>query len=67
MKNNMEMIKMQLQLRGFEIKDTIKDLDGALSHIYASKGVMYYCVVAPHSGNHFTYMLRRKPIITFDR
>ena len=67
MKNNMEMIKIQLQLRGFEIKDTIKDLDGTLSHIYAEKGYMYYCVVAPHKGNNFSYILRRNPIITFDR
>lgn len=67
MKNNMEMIKMQLQLRGFEIKDTIKDIDDCLSHIYAEKGCMYYCVVAPHEGNDFSYMLRRNPIITFDR
>ena len=63
----MEMIKMQLQLRGFEIKDTIKDIDGCLSHIYAEKGCMYYCVVAPHEGNDFSYMLRRNPIVTFDR
>ena len=28
MKNNMEIIKIQLQLRGFKIKDTIKDIDG---------------------------------------
>lgn len=67
MKNNMEMIKIQLQLRGFEIKDTIKDMDGCLSHIYAEKGCMYYCIVAPHKGNHFNYMLRRNPIVTFDR
>ena len=67
MKNNMEMIKIQLQLRGFEIKDTIKDIDGCLSHIYAEKGCMYYCIVAPHKGNHFSYMLRRNPIVTFDR
>ena len=67
MKNNMEMIKMQLQLRGFEIKDTIKDIDGWLSHIYAEKGCMYYCIVAPHEGNNFSYMLRRNPIVTFDR
>ena len=67
MKNNMEMIKIQLQIRGFKIKDTIKDMDGYLSHIYAEKGCMYYCVVAPHKGNHFSYMLRRNPIITFDR
>ena len=67
MKNNMEMIKIQLQLRGFKIKDTIKNLDGTLSHIYAEKGCMYYCVVAPHKENHFSYMLRRNPIITFNR
>lgn len=67
MKNDMEMIKMQLQLRGFEIKDTIKDINGWLSHIYAEKGCMYYCIVAPHEGNNFSYMLRRNPIVTFDR
>ena len=67
MKNNMEMIKIQLQLRGFEIKDTIKCIDGWLSHIYAEKGCMYYCIVAPHEGNNFSYMLRRNPIVTFDR
>ena len=65
--NDMEKIKIQLQLQGFKIKDTIKDIDGYLSHIYAEKGCMYYCVVAPHKGNHFSYMLRRNPIITFDR
>ena len=63
----MEMIKIQLQLRGFEIKDTIKGMDSWLSHIYAEKGCMYYCIVAPHEGNDFSYMLRRNPIITFDR
>lgn len=67
MKNDMEMIKKQLQLRGFEIKDTIKDINGWLSHIYAEKGCMYYCIVAPHEGNNFSYMLRRNPIVTFDR
>lgn len=67
MKNNMETIKLQLQLRGFEIKDTIKDMDGELSHIYAEKGCLYYCVVAPHTGNDFKYVLRRNPIVTFDR
>ena len=67
MKNNMEMIKIQLQIRGFKIKDTIKDIDGCLSHIYAEKGCMYYCIVAPHKENHFSYILRRNPIITFDR
>ena len=35
--------------------------------LYAEKGCMYDCVVAPHKGNHFSYMLRRNPIITFDR
>lgn len=65
--NDMEKIKIQLQLQGFKIKDTIKDIDGYLSHIYAEKGCMYYCVVAPHKGNHFSYMLRRNPIVTFDR
>lgn len=65
--NDMEKIKIQLQLQGFKIKDTIKDIDGCLSHIYAEKGCMYYCVVAPHEGNHFSYMLRRNPIVTFDR
>lgn len=67
MKNNMEMIKIQLQIRGFKIKDTIKDMDGYPSHIYAEKGCMYYCIVAPHEGNNFSYILRRNPIITFDR
>ena len=28
---------------------------------------MYYCIVAPHKGNNFSYILRRNPIITFDR
>ena len=28
---------------------------------------MYYCIVAPHEGNNFSYILRRNPIITFDR
>lgn len=65
--NDMEKIKMQMQLQNFKIEDVCKDLDGTLSHIYASKGVMYYCVVAPHSGNDFTYMLRRNAMCTFDR
>ena len=65
--NDMEKIKMQMQLRGFEIKDIVKNIDGWLSHIYAEKGCMYYCVVAPHEGNDFNYMLRRNPIVTFDR
>lgn len=65
--NDMEKIKMQMQLQNFIIEDICKDLDGALSHIYASKGVMYYCVVAPHSGNDFTYILRRNATCTFDR
>lgn len=64
--NDMEKIKIQLQLQGFKIKDTIKDIDGSLSYIYAEKGCMYYCIVSPHEGNHFSYMLRRNPIITFD-
>ena len=63
----MEKIRIQMELRGFTIKDTIKDLDGKLSHIYAEKGCMYYCVISPHEGNDFSYMLRRNPIITFDR
>ena len=63
----MEKIKAQLELRGFIIKDVIKNLDGTLSHIYAEKGCMYYCVVGPHEGNDFNYMLRRNPIVTFDR
>ena len=42
MKNNMEIIKIQLQLRGFKIKDTIKDMDGCLSHIYAEKGCLFH-------------------------
>lgn len=67
MKNDMEKIKLQLWLSGFNIKDTIKDMNGELSHIYAEKGCLYYCVVAPHKGNDFRYMLRRNPIITFDR
>lgn len=65
--NDIEKIKIQLQLQGFKIKDTIKDIDGYLSHIYAEKGCMYYCVVAPHKGNDFSYILRRNPIVTFDR
>lgn len=67
MRNDMEKIKMQLQLKNFEIKDVIKDQNGWLSHIYAEKGCMYYCVVAPHEGNDFSYMLQRNPIITFDK
>ena len=63
----MEKIRIQLELRGFIIKDVIKNLDGTLSHIYAEKGCMYYCVVGPHAGNDFSYMLRRNPIVTFDR
>ena len=65
--NDMEKIKMQMELQNFIIKDTIKDENNCLSHIYAEKGCMYYCVVAPHNGNDFSYMLRRNPIVTFDR
>ena len=65
--NDMEKIKMQMELQNFIIKDTIKDENNCLSHIYAEKGCMYYGVVAPHNGNDFSYMLRRNPIVTFDR
>lgn len=65
--NDMEKIKIQMELKGFKIIDTLIDENNLLSHIFASKGCMCYAVVAPHKGNDFKYILRRNPIVTFDR
>lgn len=65
--NDMEKIKIQMELKDFKIEDILIDENNLLSHIYASKGCMYYSVIAPHKGNHFKYLLRRNPIITFDK
>lgn len=65
--NDMEKIKIQMELKGFKIVDTLVDENNLLSHIYANRGCMYYTVIAPHKGNCFKYLLRRNPIITFDK
>lgn len=65
--NSMEKIRLIMEQTDFKIKDIIRDDNGNISHIYAEKGLLYYCVVAPHSGNDFSYMLRRNAICTFDR
>ena len=46
------------------IKD---DETNEITHIYMKDNILYYSIVAPHSGNDFKYMLRVNPIKTFDR
>ena len=43
------------------------DETNEITHIYMEDDILYYSIVAPHSGNNFKYMLRINPIKTFDR
>lgn len=41
--------------------------DGEISHIYWEFEDRYFCVIEPHGGNNFHYMLRINDKTTFDR
>ena len=43
------------------------DETGEITHIYMEDELLYYCIVAPHGGNGYKYMLRVNPKKTFDR
>ena len=64
---DVEIIGKQMVLKDFEIIDIFINDSGFVSHIYASKGVMFYLIVFPHIGNSFKYLLRRNPKNTFNR
>lgn len=52
----------------FKITDIIKDEDtGKITHIYFKNKVMYFLIVAPHSGNEYSYLFRANCKATFDR
>lgn len=47
--------------------DCIFNDDGSISHMYWAYENNYFCVVEPHSGNHFHYLLRINDKDSFDR
>ena len=47
--------------------NSVADNEGNKSHIYWSDDLLYYCVIAPHSGNDYKYILRVNAQKTFDR
>lgn len=65
----MEELLNYLEISGYELEDSsvIKDDDGTITHIYTGKDDLYFLIIAPHEGNHFKYLLRANPKITFDR
>lgn len=65
----MEELLNYLQISEYEIRecDIIRDNDGTITHIYTKKDDLYFLIIAPHEGNHFKYLLRAHPALTFDR
>jgi len=50
------------------ITSVIRDDDnGDITHIYFSVSDMVFLIIAPHSGNHYQYLLRTNAERTFDR
>ena len=49
-----------LKKNKFEFDDSsiIKDDNGSITHIYTGKWDLYYCIICPHSGNYYHYILR---------
>lgn len=52
--------------REVHITDIIKD-DDKITHFYFECDDLYFCVIAPHSGNDYQFLLRVNPKKTFDR
>lgn len=53
----------------YSLKDiyTYEDIDGSLTHIGWEKDEILYNITAPHSENHFKFMIRINPKKTFDK
>ena len=51
----------------FNEDDIIEDSDGTITHIYGEFGDVYFCIIGPHEGNNFQYILRINPKQTMDR
>jgi hypothetical protein len=58
-----------LQENDYLVKSStiVKDIDGCITHIYATKKDLSFCIIAPHECDEYEYVLRVNPIITFDR
>lgn len=52
--------------RELHITDIIKDND-EITHLYFECDDLYFCAIAPHSGNNYQFLLRANPKKTFDR
>jgi hypothetical protein len=64
----MEQLKEWLENHNYFIgyDDIIYD-NGNITHIYFKDDLLIYCAIAPHSGNHYKYLLRVDTPKTFDR
>lgn len=58
-----------LKKNKFEFDDSsiIKDDNGSITHIYTGKWDLYYCIISPHSGNYYNYILMVNHKRTMDR
>ena len=64
----MNRILRYLDNNDFEIVPASMIVDnGLISHIYTKKDDLYFCIISPHEGNHFKFLLRANPVATFDR
>lgn len=45
----------------------LKDENNEITHIYFEDDLLYYCVIAPHEGNNYHYILRVNNKKTMDR
>jgi hypothetical protein len=56
-----------LEEYGYNLISSLFDDDGHLTHLYFDRLSIIYCVIAPHSGNGYKYILRANSKITFDK
>lgn len=50
----------------YNIYDSYEN-NNKLTHIYAEDNLLYYCIIAPHEGNDYSFLLRVNTKKTFDR
>ena len=64
----MKEILKYLKVNGYKIdKDSVIYDENKITHIYTSKEILAFCIIAPHDGNENKFLLRINPIRTLDR
>jgi hypothetical protein len=63
----MEELLRYLKEYGYELTDSLSDDSGDITHLFFERMNLIYCIIAPHSGNGYKYILRANSKITFDK